>query len=123
MNKESWYAAKLSDMDVVTISYTDDWVIDYDKSRGMYRVSYFQDNHFVDEHWFDAYEEKEVAEHASSSLSEAVDKMCKISDEEIKETMTEINNMTSEEREMFWENVIEIFKDSIRMTNGWCTEG
>lgn len=123
MNKESWYAAKLSDMDVVTISYTDDWVVDYDKSRGMYRVSYFQDNHFVDEHWFDAYEEKEVDERTSSFLSEAVDKMCKISDEEIKETMTEINNMTSEEREMFWENVIEIFKDSIRMTNGWYTEG
>ena len=48
-------------MDVVTISYTDDWVVDYDKSRGMYRVSYFQDNHFVDEHWFDAYEDREVS--------------------------------------------------------------
>lgn len=122
MNK-GWYNSKLSDMDIVTISYTDDWIVDYDKSRGMYRVSYFQDNHFVDEHWFGAYEEKEVAECTSSSLSEAVDKMCKISDEEIKEITTEINNMTSEEREMFWENVIEIFKDSIRMTNGWYTEG
>ena len=61
MNKESWYASKLSDMDVITISYTDDWVVDYDKNRGMYRVSYFQDNHFVDEHWFDAFEEREVS--------------------------------------------------------------
>ena len=60
MNKESWYKGKLSDMDVVTISYIDDWVVDYDKSRGMYRVSYFQDNHFVDEIWFDSYEDKEV---------------------------------------------------------------
>ena len=60
MNKESWYASKLSDMDVVTISYTDDWVVEYDKSRGMYRVSYFKDNHFADEHWFDAYEDKEI---------------------------------------------------------------
>lgn len=60
MDKKSWYAIKFSDMDLVTISYTDDWIVEYDKSRGMYRISYFQDNHFVDEHWFDAYEEKEV---------------------------------------------------------------
>lgn len=60
MNKKSWYASKLSDMDVIKISESDDWVVDYDKNRGMYRISYFQDNHFVDEHWFDAYEEKEV---------------------------------------------------------------
>lgn len=100
------------------ISISDDWIVDYDKSRGMYRVSYFQDNHFVDECWFDAYEDKEVSECTTSSLSEVVDKMCKISDEEIKEITTEINNMTSEEREMFLENVIEILKDSIRVTNG-----
>ena len=42
------------------ISETDDWIVDYDRERGMYRVSYFEDNHFVDEHWFDAYEEKEI---------------------------------------------------------------
>lgn len=30
----------------------------------MYRVSYFQDNHFVDECWFDAYEDKEAKEKA-----------------------------------------------------------
>ena len=58
MNKESWYVNKSSDMDVVRISESDDWIVDYDKSRGMYRVSYFQDNHFVDECWFDAYREK-----------------------------------------------------------------
>lgn len=61
MSKKLWYANKLSNMDVVRISESDDWVVDYDKSRGMYRVSYFQDNHFVDEHWFDAYEDKEVS--------------------------------------------------------------
>lgn len=60
MNKESWHANKFSDMDAVTISESDDWIVDYDRSRGMYRVSYFQDNHFVDEHWFDAFEDKEV---------------------------------------------------------------
>ena len=38
----------------------DSWFIDYDPERGMYRATYFQDNHFVDECWFDAYEDKEV---------------------------------------------------------------
>ena len=47
-------------MALIRISVSDDWIVDYDKERGMYRVSYFQDNHFVDEHWFDAYEEKEL---------------------------------------------------------------
>lgn len=60
MDRETWYASKLADMDIVTISISDDWIVDYDKSRGMYRVSYFEDNHFVYEHWFDAYEDKEV---------------------------------------------------------------
>lgn len=60
MSKESWYARKLSDMDVVRILDNDDWIVEYDRSRGMYRVSKFEDNHFVDECWFDAYEEKEV---------------------------------------------------------------
>lgn len=107
----------------VTILENDDWIIDYDKKLDRYRVSYFEDFNFVDDVCFNAYEDKEVSECKSSSLSEAVDKMCKISDEEIKEIVTDINNMTSEEREMFLENVIEIFKDSIRMTNGWYIEG
>ena len=60
MSKESWYTCKLSDMDIVRIDISDDWIVDYDKSRGMYRVSYFEDGRFVDECWFDAYEDKEV---------------------------------------------------------------
>lgn len=60
MSKESWYASKLSEMDIVRIDESDDFVVDYDKSRGMYRVSIFEDNHFKDEFWFDAYEDKEV---------------------------------------------------------------
>lgn len=52
---------------LIRISINNDWIVDYDRSRGMYRVSYFQDNHFVDEHWFDAYEEKEVREVVNES--------------------------------------------------------
>ena len=47
-------------MALIRICYSNDWFVDYDRDRGMYRVSYFQDNHFVDECWFDAYEEKEL---------------------------------------------------------------
>lgn len=39
---------------------TDDWVIDYDKVNNKYRVAYFVGYNFVDEIWFDAYEEKEI---------------------------------------------------------------
>ena len=53
--------------DLIRISISNDWIVDYDRSRGMYRVSYFQDNHFVDEHWFVAYEEKEVREVVNES--------------------------------------------------------
>ena len=47
-------------MSLIRIDVNDDFIVDYDKERGMYRVSYFQDNHFQDEIWFDAYEEKEL---------------------------------------------------------------
>lgn len=46
-------------MGLIRISESDDWIVDYDRERGMYRVSYFEDGHFVDEYWFDCYEEKE----------------------------------------------------------------
>lgn len=50
-------------MSWMRISESEDWIVDYDKERGMYRVSYFEDNHFVDECIFDAYEEKETRKH------------------------------------------------------------
>ena len=47
---------------LIRIAISDDWIVDYDKERCMYRVSYFQDNHFQDEFWFGAYEDKEVGD-------------------------------------------------------------
>lgn len=41
------------------VAISDDWQVEYDTELGMYRVSYFQNGHFVDDCWFDAYEEKE----------------------------------------------------------------
>lgn len=48
-------------MSLIKISENDNWIIDYDRERGRYRVSYFEDNHFVDECWFDACEERELS--------------------------------------------------------------
>ena len=39
-----------------TIAQTEDFIIDYDKDAAIYRVSYFQDNHFVDDVIFDSYD-------------------------------------------------------------------
>ena len=60
MSKESWY--KGNPEDIIKIDTSDNFIVDYDKSRGMYRVSVFDDGHFWDEFWFDAYEYKETKE-------------------------------------------------------------
>ena len=46
---------------LIRISESNDFIVDYDKDRRMYRVSVFEDNHYQDEYWFDAYGEKEAA--------------------------------------------------------------
>ena len=50
-------------MSLIRISESYDWIVDYDRERGMYRVSYFEDCHFKDECWFDCYEERELSSH------------------------------------------------------------
>ena len=45
---------------LLRISESDGWVVDYDRERGMYRVSYSEDGIWSLEHWFDCYEEKEL---------------------------------------------------------------
>ena len=46
--------------DLIRISVSHDYEVDYSPSNGMYRVSLFEKGHYVDEVWFDAYEDKEV---------------------------------------------------------------
>lgn len=46
-------------MSLIRVCESNDFIVDYDVERGMYRVSYFEDNHFKDECWFDAYKDKE----------------------------------------------------------------
>ena len=49
-----------NNMSLIRISESEDFVVDYDKERGMYRVSVFNDGHFQNEYWFDCYEEREL---------------------------------------------------------------
>ena len=37
----------------IRILENDDWIVEYDAENNQYRVSYFQDNHFVDGVLFD----------------------------------------------------------------------
>lgn len=43
--------------ELIKICESDDWCIDYDIEHGMYRVSYFEYGHFVNDYWFNAYKE------------------------------------------------------------------
>lgn len=48
-------------MSLLPVSESDNFVVHYDPMRGMYRVTVFNDGHFLDEYWFDAYEEIELS--------------------------------------------------------------
>ena len=47
-------------MDLIKISESDNCVVRYDRCKGMYIVSVFEDGHCKYEIYFDAYEEKEL---------------------------------------------------------------
>lgn len=42
-------------MSLIRIAESDEFIVDYDPDRGMYRVSAFEDCYFSEEYWFDAY--------------------------------------------------------------------
>lgn len=70
-------------MSLVKIFENDNFIIDYDKENKKYRVSYFENNHWVDECWFDPYEEKETS--LSKALKEYNFVECRMTDEEFEE--------------------------------------
>lgn len=43
----------------IKVLENDNWIIDYDRKLDKYRASYFQDDHFVDECWFNCCKENE----------------------------------------------------------------
>lgn len=44
-------------MSLIRIAESNDFIVDYDPDKGMYRFSIFENGHWQDEYWFDAYEE------------------------------------------------------------------
>lgn len=44
----------------IKIKETPEWIIDYDKNKGRYRISYFEYGHFVDEIIFCEYRASDV---------------------------------------------------------------
>lgn len=73
MNVKPFYTGKNQDL-IRIESNSKDCVVDYDKERGMYRVSIFDDDHFWDEFWFEEYKEKD------NTLDENLGKISSISD-------------------------------------------
>lgn len=56
-------------MSLIRICESEDFVVDYDRGRGMYRVSVFKDNHFQDDYWFDCYEERELSSNDDTAIA------------------------------------------------------
>lgn len=93
-------------MGLIKISVSDDFQVDYDKERGMYRVSVFEDGHFWDEHWFDAYEEKEV----DNRIEKIIDKLQQLK-VKFKERLTKRMCLDAKGVEYFLDLLINWIKD------------
>lgn len=51
----------VSNMSLIRISEGQDFTVDYDRERGMYRVSILENGHCKESYWFDCYEERELS--------------------------------------------------------------
>lgn len=63
-------------MSLIRILESDDWIVDYETDSKTYRVSYFEDGHFVDQCRFEPYKEEpyiiEIKRKLSPSEIEAI---------------------------------------------------
>ena len=48
---------KINKRNFIRIFENENFIVDYDKNNNQYRVSYFENNHFLEECYFTAYEE------------------------------------------------------------------
>lgn len=60
-------------MSLIRIAENNNFIIDYDKEKGMYRVSFFENGHWQDEIWFDAYENNELKVNLTKDELEMID--------------------------------------------------
>ena len=92
-------------MSLIRISESDDWIVDYETDSKTYRVSYFEDGHFVDQCRFEPYKDEsyilEIKKELSLSEIEAIFGSTNIgvldcsymSDEEINRIVDEFNKV------------------------------
>lgn len=104
-------------MSLIRISESDDWIVDYETNSKTYRVSYFEDGHFVDQCEFGEYR---VEDHSIRKALEARDyKVFKntvnienYTFEQIKAAIDDFNRMTADlaksDKEMYEKEAIEM---------------
>ena len=104
-------------MNLIRISESDDWIVDYETDSKTYRVSYFEDGHFVDQCKFGEYR---VEDHSIRNALEACDyKVFKntvdienYTFEQIKAAIDDFNRMTADlaksDKEMYEEEAIKM---------------
>ncbi len=67
-------------MDLIRISESENFFVDYDKDRGMYCLTVWFEDLCKNEYWFDAYEEKElgysIREEIANAVEEKMTYMC-----------------------------------------------
>ena len=73
-------------MALIKIFENDNFVVDYDKDNGRYRVSYFEDYHFKDDSWFKEYNNI-CGKRATLSV---LDDYCRVPQEIIEDIVDEV---------------------------------
>jgi hypothetical protein len=109
-------------MSLIKVFENDNFIVDYDKDKRRYRVSVFEDHHFQDEFWFDAYEENpyiiEIKRKLSPSEIESIFGSTNIgaldcsdmSDEEIDRIVDEFNSIGCTSFQLTSEEIKEILE-------------
>ena len=104
-------------MSLIRISESDNWIVDYETDSRTYRVSYFEDGHFVDQCKFGEYR---VEDYSMQKALNARD--CKVfkntaniedyTFEQIKAAIDDFNKMTADlaksDKEMYEEQAIKM---------------
>lgn len=96
----------------IRILENDDWIVEYDIENNTYRVGYFQDNHFVDEIWFDAGEWIPVSERLPED--EQVVMVCKNDDICIRRYIYDVNLKRG-----FWHELSDNWGWSEKWVDAW----
>lgn len=104
-------------MSLIRISESDNWIVDYETDSKTYRVSYFEDSHFVDQCKFGEYrvEDYSLQKALSTRDCKVFKNTANIEDytfEQIKAAIDDFNKMVAEsaksDKEMYEEHAFEM---------------